>query len=93
MLVLLVPLAFAQLPWEVTDLRCGNGVLDQFELCENKVEESKCGEIGKLLSIAMACDWQHCTCVPRVISTYCGNNRRETMEVCDGKGEDLCPQL
>jgi len=92
MLLLLVPLSYAQLNWNITDLRCGNGKLDQFELCEKKMEEGFCDELGTLLKIDTACDDAHCTCVPRVNMAFCGNNRREGVEICDGTAEDKCPE-
>ncbi len=92
--LLILPSALAQLPWSVTDLRCGNGKLDQFELCEKDVDESRCDALADHLNIAMACYDDHCTCVPRVNPTYCGNNRRDFNEMCDGTSEeDMCPAL
>jgi hypothetical protein len=88
--LLLVPVAYAQLDWSITDFRCGNGVLDDFELCEKDVEETKCDALGTVLEIDTACDVQHCTCLPRVNKAYCGNNIREGVEVCDGDGENKC---
>ncbi len=87
-----LPVVYAQLDWAVTDLRCGNDVLDQLELCEKGVEEGFCDELADLLKIDTACDTAHCTCLPRVNKVYCGNNIREGVEVCDGSGEDLCPE-
>jgi hypothetical protein len=91
--LLMIPAVFAQLDWQITDLRCGNDVLDDFELCEKDVEESYCDELGTILEIDTVCDTQHCTCLPRVNKAYCGNNRREGVEVCDGTGEDLCGEF
>lgn len=92
--LLLVSAAYAQLDWSITDLRCGNGKLDQFELCEKGVEESICEKLGENLTIAMGCFDQHCTCVPKVNPVYCGNNRRDYIELCDaGDSDDRCPLL
>ena len=90
--LLLVPSVYAQLDWKITDLRCGNHRLDQFELCEKGFEdnESFCDELGTLLEIDTVCDVQHCTCLPRVNKAYCGNDKREGVEVCDGTAPDLC---
>ena len=87
-----LPEAIAQIPWEISDQRCGNKVLDQFELCEKNVSESHCPTLGTLLKVATACDYAHCTCVPRVNKAFCGNNKREGVEVCDGTGPDKCPE-
>ncbi|MBW3018689.1 hypothetical protein KY329_00695 [Candidatus Woesearchaeota archaeon] len=93
-LVLLSVAAYAQLDWMVTDLKCGNGKLDQFELCEEGVETTRCEIIGEMLKVATACDTDHCTCLPRVIKTFCGNDIREGIELCDGESEeDLCPEF
>jgi len=92
--LLLVPVVYAQLDWSITDLRCGNGVLDQLELCEKGVEKNICHELGANLSIAMECFEKHCTCVPKVNLVYCGNKRRDLNEMCDaGSAEDKCPVL
>ncbi|MEM3154751.1 MAG: hypothetical protein QW165_04275 [Candidatus Woesearchaeota archaeon] len=91
--LLLLPFAYAQLDWSITDLRCGNGKLDEFELCEKDVEFSKCDILAEKLGIDMGCYEQHCTCVPRVNPVYCGNNRRDFNEMCDGSGEDVCHVL
>ena len=32
--LLLLPVVYAQLDWAITDLRCDDGKLDDFELCE-----------------------------------------------------------
>lgn len=90
LLLLIVPAAFAQLDWAVTDMRCGDGELNKFELCEEDVDESRCDELGDILKIATACDTAHCTCVPRVNKAFCGNGNREGVEVCDG--EDHCKE-
>jgi len=93
-LVLLSIVAYAQLDWMVTDLKCGNGQLDQFELCEEDVEETRCEILGEMLKVATACDTDHCTCLPRVIKTFCGNDIREGIEMCDGNAtEDFCPEF
>ncbi len=93
--LLLLPVAYAQLDWSITDLRCGNGVLDKYELCEKGLDdESRCKILGGKLTIAMACYDQHCTCVPKVNPVYCGNNRRDYNEMCDGTdADDKCPVL
>jgi len=91
--VLLLPVVYAQIPWDISDLRCGNGVRDRYELCEKKLNNSLCEDFGKILKVASNCDDAHCTCVPRVLKAYCGNNRREGIEVCDGNGEDKCSEL
>jgi hypothetical protein len=93
-LVLLSTLAYAQLNWMVTDLKCGNGELDQFELCEEDIEETRCDIIEEVLQVATACDTDHCTCLSRVIQRFCGNDIREGMELCDGNStEDYCSDL
>jgi len=91
LVILAIPTALAQLPWEITDQRCKNQVLDQFELCEKNTTSDRCAKLGALLKVATACDTAHCTCVPRVNKAFCGNNNREGIEVCDGTGPDLCP--
>ncbi len=91
MALLLLPVVYAQLDWSITDFRCGNGVLDEFELCEKGVNETYCDDLATLLEIDTVCDTQHCTCLPRVNKVYCGNNIREGVEVCDGDGDDKCP--
>ncbi len=90
--LLFLPIVYAQLDWSVTDLRCGNDVLDQFELCEKGVEEGLCDELASLLEIDTVCDTAHCTCLPRVNKVYCGNNIREGVELCDGSGQDKCAE-
>lgn len=93
-LLLSAVLAHAQLDWMVTDLKCGNGELDQFELCEEGVEETRCDIIGEMLKVATACDTDHCTCLPRVIRSFCGNDIREGIELCDGNAtQDFCPEF
>ncbi|MBS3148721.1 hypothetical protein J4219_07590 [Candidatus Woesearchaeota archaeon] len=91
-LLLLVPSVVAQLDWTITDLRCGNGKLDTFELCDKGLEENEtfCDDLGVLLKIDPVCDVQHCTCLPRVNKAYCGNDIREGVELCDGNAEDFC---
>lgn len=93
--LLVMPAVYAQLDWAITDLRCGNGILDQFELCEKGVDnESRCDILAEKLGIDMGCFEQHCTCVPKVNPVYCGNNRRDFNEMCDGTStEDQCPVL
>jgi len=91
--LLLVPAAIAQLDWDITDLRCGNGVVDDLELCEKGLGDGHCKVIADLLGIDTVCDVEHCTCLPRVNMAYCGNNRREGIELCDGTAEDFCPQF
>lgn len=91
--ILLIPSVFAQLDWSVTDLRCGDGVLDKYELCEKDVEESRCDQLAEKLGIAMGCYEDHCTCVPKVNPVYCGNGRRDFNEMCDGDAEDVCDVL
>lgn len=89
-----IPAAFAQLDWSITDQRCGNGILDKYELCEEGVNVSKCDALAENLDIAMNCHWQHCTCVPRVNPSYCGNSRRDFFEMCDsGDLDDRCDEL
>jgi len=93
-MLIIMPTVYAQLPWSITDLRCGNGILDKFELCDKGNETNLCHELGKNLTIAMECFDQHCTCVPKVNLVYCGNNRRDFFEMCDGTSpEDKCPYL
>lgn len=94
MALLLLPVVYAQLDWKITDLRCGNGVLDEYELCEKNVEESRCDALADRLGIDMGCYEAHCTCVPKVNPTFCGNDRRDFNEMCDGDAtEDMCPIL
>ncbi|MBI4145926.1 hypothetical protein HY489_01160 [Candidatus Woesearchaeota archaeon] len=93
-ILLLSPIASAQLPWDITDLRCGNGKLDDFELCDGNIRNlSYCEQYGQILEIDTACDSQHCTCLPRVNMAFCGNNKREGAELCDGTGPDKCPEF
>lgn len=91
--MLLVPAALAQIPPEISDQRCGNKVLDKFELCERGVNETKCEVLEDLLGIDTACDTEHCTCLPRVNRAFCGNNNREGVELCDGNSEDKCAEF
>lgn len=92
--LLLLPVAYAQLDWAITDFRCGNGVLDQFELCEKDVKNvTFCDALGTILEIDTACDETHCTCLPRVNKAFCGNNIREGVELCDGTGDDKCDEF
>jgi hypothetical protein len=91
--LLILPVAYAQLDWKITDYRCGNDVLDEFELCEQGVNETFCDDLATILEIDTVCDTQHCTCLPRVNKAYCGNNIREGVEVCDGDGEDKCGEF
>jgi len=86
-------MAFAQLDWSITDFRCGNKVLDQFELCEKDMNETFCDDLATILEIDTVCDVLHCTCLPRVNKAYCGNNIREGVELCDGDGSDMCSQF
>lgn len=93
-LIFALPSVYAQLDWSITDQRCGNGVLDKYELCEEGVNFSRCDLLAEKLDIAMNCHWQHCTCVPRVNPVYCGNGRRDFFEMCDkGDLEDKCGEL
>lgn len=92
--LLTLPFVYAQFDWAITDLRCGDGNIDQFELCEKGVEDvNYCEDLGKILKVASVCDTAHCTCLPRVNKAFCGNNIREGIEVCDGDGEDFCAEL
>ncbi|MCX6709175.1 MAG: hypothetical protein NTW67_06035 [Candidatus Woesearchaeota archaeon] len=91
--LLLLPVAYAQLDWGITDFRCGNRVLDQFELCEKGVNVSYCENLSTILKVDTVCDTAHCTCLPRVNMAYCGNNIREGVELCDGTGENKCPEF
>ncbi|MBS3124878.1 hypothetical protein J4211_01330 [Candidatus Woesearchaeota archaeon] len=90
--LLALPFALAQIPWEVSDQRCHNKVLDQFELCERYANETRCDALGEILEVDTACDTAHCTCLPRVNKAFCGNNQREGIEVCDGTGDDKCAE-
>lgn len=92
--LLLASAVYAQLPWSVTDLRCGNGKIDEFEMCDGGIRDlGHCEALGTILKIDLACDSQHCTCLPRVNKAYCGNNIREGVEMCDGHAEDKCGEL
>lgn len=91
--ILLAVSATAQLDWSVTDLRCGDGVLDKYEMCEKGVAENRCEHIEEMLGIDTACYTQHCTCLPIVNTAFCGNDKREGVELCDGTAEDFCPEL
>ncbi|RLE46777.1 hypothetical protein DRJ22_00995 [Candidatus Woesearchaeota archaeon] len=83
-----------QLDWSITDLRCGNGVRDKYELYDAGDNDTLCDEYGKLLGIAAVGDEYHCTCLPRIIPAFCGNDIREGAELCDGSAaEDFCPEL
>lgn len=83
-----------QLDWSVTDLKCGNGVRDLYELYDAGDNDSLCDEYGELLNIATVGDEYHCTCLPRIIDAFCGNDIREGAELCDGSAaEDFCPEL
>jgi len=92
LLLILIPAVYAQLSWDVTDLRCGDGKLDEFELCEKNVDKNWCDELADLLEIDTACDQAHCTCAPRVNRAFCGNDKREGVEVCDGAGDNFCEE-
>lgn len=92
-LVFLIPFVSAQLDWSITDLRCGNDKLDEFEMCEDGMGDGFCKDLGKILKVASVCDKAHCTCLPRVNKAYCGNDIREGIEVCDGTAEDFCDEL
>jgi len=94
LILIAMPAVLAQLDWSITDQRCGNGVLDKYELCEEDVEFSRCDQLAENLDIAMNCFDQHCTCVPRVNPSYCGNSRRDFFELCDaGDSDDRCDEL
>lgn len=93
LVLLLVPVVYAQLDWTISGLRCGNKILDRFELCDDDVEETRCDSLGDILKIDTACDTEHCTCLPRINKAFCGNNIREGVEVCDGSGEDKCAEF
>ncbi len=91
MALLLLPAVYAQLDWSITNYRCGNGKIDEFELCEKGIAEGFCDELATLLEIDTVCDTQHCTCLPRVNKAFCENNIREGVELCDGSADDKCP--
>ncbi len=91
--LLILPQVLAQIPTEISEQRCGNKALEQFELCEKGVDETKCDDLADLLGIDTACDTQYCTCLPRVNKAFCGNNNREGVELCDGNGEDKCAEF
>lgn len=91
--LLLAITATAQLDWSVTDLRCGDGTLDPYELCEDGVADSRCQYLEEWMEIDTACYDLHCTCLPLVNTAFCGNDRREGVEMCDGEGEDFCDEL
>ncbi len=83
-----------QLDWDITELKCGNGKLDAFELSEEGVNETWCDEYGVLLdNIYSQGDFVHCTCFPRIIESFCGNDIREGAELCDGTGLDKCGEF
>jgi len=91
--LLLAISATAQLDWSTTDLRCGDGVLDPYEMCEEGVAENRCTYLEEWMKIDTACYTDHCTCLPLVNTGFCGNDRRDGVEMCDGSGEDLCDDL
>ena len=87
-------LVSAQISRDITKIRCGDGVLDKFEMCEKGVESDKCDKMAELLKIDTGCFERECVCVPFVNKAFCGNNRREGVEMCDGTSEeDFCPEF
>lgn len=70
---------------------CGNGQLDVGELCDGThLNGEGCGSIGgAFYAGTLACDpgcddWDLTQC----IASECGNNLRETWELCDGSDLD-----
>lgn len=92
-MILLSISAMAQISRDITKIRCGDGVLDELEMCEEGVDSDKCDKMGEILGIASACYDDECVCVPFVKKAFCGNDNREGVEMCDGTGEDFCPQF
>ncbi len=89
--VLLCSIAFAQINKDTTTIRCGDGVLDDFEMCEKGIKGiDKCDGLVEILNVDVDCRTEVCACLPFVNSGFCGNDRREGVEMCDGAGEDLC---
>lgn len=92
-LILLSVIVNAQISQDITSIRCGDGVVDKYEMCEKGVKTDTCEKIGKIIGVASACWVDKCVCVPFVKQAFCGNDRREGIELCDGTGEDVCAQV
>lgn len=91
LLILLSTFVYAQISREITKIRCGDGKLDKFEMCEKEIRTDKCEQMGDLLGVDAACWKDECVCVPFVLKAYCGNDKREGIEMCDGLSDDFCP--
>ncbi len=80
-----------QISTDITSIKCGDKVLDEYNMCEKDVDNrTKCDKMGELLKIDTGCWEQTCACAPKINSAFCGNDRREGAEMCDGTGEDFC---
>ena len=94
LLLLLTSITYAQISRDITKIRCGDGVIDDFEMWEEGIELDKCDKMAKLLGIDAAGYSDECVCVPFVKKAFCGNDIREGVEMCDGLSEeDFCPQF
>ena len=91
LLIVFSSIAYSQISRDITKIRCGDGVLDEFEMCEKDIESDKCDKMGEILKIDTACFDRECVCVPFVKSAFCKNDIREGAEMCDGTAEDFCP--
>ncbi len=96
LIVLLALFSFfvqAQIYRDTPAIRCGDGVLDAYEMCEKDIDTDRCEKMGELLEIDSDCREEVCVCLPFINSAFCGNDRREGVEMCDGIGEDFCPEF
>lgn len=81
---------------------CGNGVLDEDEICDDKLlsDEASCPEGTSLpsnaaLSCNTDCSLNTDACVPNESKKLCGNGKVEKGEVCDGEvmsNKAVCPE-
>ena len=82
-----------QISTDITSIKCGDGVLDEYNMCEKDVDNmSRCDKMGEILKIDTGCWQETCACAPKVNPAFCGNDRREGVEMCDGTGEDFCEE-
>ena len=78
---------------ELSEQKCGNGLRDGYEICEQGTAFDLCPAIGRLLKIAMVCNENTCACLPGERAKNCGNGIREGAEACDPGDNHLGPQL
>jgi hypothetical protein len=98
-LLLIAIVAEAQTDPTVAKIRCGDMKRDTYEVCDvgQKKEaptEDLCETIADWIGIDMQCDEDRCICLPPINTAFCGNKRREGVEMCDpGAADDYCTQL